>query len=155
MLRLRSAVFEAGIFAVTEHDQQEQHGGEPFGGALRSYATCAMGGHLEEELNKARSCALTSLGSCRANRAKHSALHTEPACCSPCCLNWSDTPMPIPNGQVNLADGTVRTTLATATNRSLAAALPSVVSLRCPGFAAASEGLRQTVDRSVKGGQVG
>ena len=49
--------------------------------------------------------------------------------------------------QVDLDDGTVRTTLATSTNMSRAAELPSAALTHCPGFAAASEGLRRAVDR--------
>ena len=54
----------------------------------------------------------------------------------------------ITDDQVSLADGTIRSTFATTTNRSMAQALPSAVALRCPEFAAAAEGLRRSVDRT-------
>ena len=50
--------------------------------------------------------------------------------------------------QVVLGDGTIRSTFAATTNKSVVEALPAAVVRSCPVYAAAAKGLRQSVDRT-------
>ena len=50
--RLRSAIFDDGIFAVNDFGLNEGDGGLAFAGSLHAYATCAQAGHMEGHLNK-------------------------------------------------------------------------------------------------------
>ena len=50
--RLRSAIFDDGIFAVNDFCLHEGDGGLAFAGSLHAYATCAQAGHMEGHLNK-------------------------------------------------------------------------------------------------------
>jgi hypothetical protein len=54
--QLRSAIFDDGMFAITSFDESNPSGEEkgPFGGVLQAFASCAMEGHLEGHMNKAR-----------------------------------------------------------------------------------------------------
>ncbi|GAX78013.1 hypothetical protein CEUSTIGMA_g5455.t1 [Chlamydomonas eustigma] len=113
--RLKYAVFEVGLFAVTDfsqaaspsHHTSEPHvlespvmsDEEPFHGTLHAYALCAQSGLVPNEI------------------------HT-----------------------TELADSTLRNTVALSTNRSIAQPMPTSIMESCPVFTESARKLREEVD---------
>lgn len=153
----------------------EGEAGGLFGGSLHAYARCAQAGYMEGHMNKVRQP--SSSGPCHVWENFHPnipvvlkkttcitgrylILQFLPACrahqatichifyCWDLNNLWRGLRFEASSCyQVSLPDGTIRSTFATTTNKSLAMPLPSAVALGCPDFAASANDLRRSVDK--------
>ena len=103
MTRLQAAMFDVGMFAITDPESAQKRlaAADPFGGSLQAYSRCVQDGHLTAHVH-----------------------------------------------EVELGDQTLRATLATSTNRSVAQPYAAEVRDSCPEFARAAGAVRASVDRT-------